>query len=115
MPEFTARHMKSGADGAAQRKWSANERDIKRPPHWNRTVSQVAVGLATPAERCLEPAIALVARPAIQGFERVRGAPDEEGDSGEGHWEVLLRGVDERLAISRRQWPAVKAATKPNG
>ena len=58
---------------------------------------------------------ALVARQAIQGFERVRSAPDEEGESGEGHWEVLLRGVDERLAISRRQWPAVKAATKPNG
>jgi two-component system response regulator AlgR len=58
---------------------------------------------------------ALVARQAIQGFERVRGAPDEEGEAGEGHWEVLLRGVNERLAISRRQWPAVKAATKPNG
>jgi two-component system response regulator AlgR len=56
---------------------------------------------------------ALVARSAIQGFERVRAAPDEDGESGEGHWEVLLRGVNERLPISRRQWPAVKAATKP--
>ena len=30
---------------------------------------------------------ALVARQAIQGFERVRSAPDEDGESGEGHWE----------------------------
>lgn len=53
---------------------------------------------------------ALVARLAIAGFERVRGLPDEDGAGGEGHWEVLLRGVPERLPISRRQWAAVKAA-----
>ena len=51
---------------------------------------------------------ALVARGAIEGFQRVR--PAEEGESGEGHWEVLLRGVAERLPISRRQWSTVKAA-----
>ena len=55
---------------------------------------------------------ALVARAAIEGFERVRGRPDDEGDGGEGHWEVQLRGVPERLPVSRRQWAAVKAATR---
>ena len=38
----------------------------------------------------------LVARAAVRGFERaVRG--------GETHWEVLLNGIEERLAVSRRQ------------
>jgi len=58
---------------------------------------------------------ALVARRYIAGFQRVRARPepgkaDGEGEAGEGHWEVLLRGLEERLAVSRRQWPAVKAA-----
>ena len=39
----------------------------------------------------------LVAREAIRGFERRVSA---EGDA---HWEVLLRGVDEALPVSRRQ------------
>jgi two-component system response regulator AlgR len=53
----------------------------------------------------------LVARSAITGFERVRPRPggEEEGGVGEGHWEVLLRGIPERLAVSRRQWAAVRA------
>jgi len=55
----------------------------------------------------------LVARRAILGFERVKGEVDEGGDAGEGHWEVLLRDTPERLPISRRQWPSVKAAAKP--
>lgn len=38
----------------------------------------------------------LVARAAIRGFER-----SEEG--GETHWVVVLAGVDERIAVSRRQ------------
>ncbi|MFT3757423.1 LytR/AlgR family response regulator transcription factor [Thauera sp.] len=49
----------------------------------------------------------LVARDAVLGVERVG-----EGD-GEGHWEVLLRGLEGpegRLPVSRRQWPAVKQA-----
>jgi two-component system response regulator AlgR len=50
---------------------------------------------------------ALVARRFIEGFRRVRAKG--EGET-EGHWEIVLRGMDERLAISRRQWPAVKAA-----
>jgi two-component system, LytTR family, response regulator AlgR len=49
---------------------------------------------------------ALVARRAVKGFER---SADEEGDS---HWEVLLNGIDERLPVSRRQWPTVKGLAK---
>jgi two-component system response regulator AlgR len=43
----------------------------------------------------------LVARTAVRGFERA-----EEG--GEGRWEVLLTGVDERIAVSRRQQHVVR-------
>ena len=39
----------------------------------------------------------LVARSAIRGFERATEA------AGDGHWVVMLNGVDEKLAISRRQ------------
>ncbi len=48
----------------------------------------------------------LVAREAVQGVERV-GEPD-----GEGYWQVLLKGMDERLPVSRRQWPAVRQALR---
>lgn len=44
----------------------------------------------------------LVARDAVVGFEHVR-------DGAEGHWAVVLRGLDERLPVSRRQWPQVRA------
>jgi two-component system response regulator AlgR len=44
----------------------------------------------------------LVARAAIRGFERTGGGDDEP------HWQVVLDGVDERLPVSRRQWPIVK-------
>jgi two-component system response regulator AlgR len=54
---------------------------------------------------------ALVARRFIEGFQRIRGKVEGESESAEGHWEILLRGMDERLAISRRQWPTVKAAS----
>jgi two-component system response regulator AlgR len=53
---------------------------------------------------------ALVARRFIEGFQRVRGKVEGEAETGEGHWEILLRGMEERLPISRRQWPIVKAA-----
>ena len=43
----------------------------------------------------------LVARAAVRGFER-----SEEG--GEAHWEVVLTGVDERIALSRRQQHVVR-------
>lgn len=46
----------------------------------------------------------LVARGAIAGFEKTAG------EDGETHWSVLLAGLDEKLPVSRRQWPAVKAA-----
>ncbi len=55
---------------------------------------------------------ALVARAAIQGFPRVKARPDGgDGDAGEGHWEVVLKAISERLPVSRRQWPTVKSAT----
>ncbi|HEX9672313.1 MAG TPA: LytTR family DNA-binding domain-containing protein [Burkholderiales bacterium] len=38
----------------------------------------------------------LVARAAVRGFERTM-------KDGEAHWEVLLDGVEERIAVSRRQ------------
>jgi two-component system response regulator AlgR len=44
----------------------------------------------------------LVARAAIRGFER---APNDEGEA---HWLVVLDGLEERLPVSRRQWPAVR-------
>ena len=45
----------------------------------------------------------LVARAAIAGCER------ETGPDGDSHWVILLKGVAERLAVSRRQWPQLKA------
>ena len=44
----------------------------------------------------------LVARAAIRGFERTGGGEDEP------HWQVVLEGLEERLPVSRRQWPLVK-------
>lgn len=50
---------------------------------------------------------ALAAREAIVGFER--GVKDD----GESQWQALIRGVPEKLPVSRRQWPIVKACMKP--
>lgn len=47
----------------------------------------------------------LVARDAVAGVAR---ATEQEG--GEGYWAVLLNGVEERLPVSRRQWPTVRDA-----
>ena len=44
----------------------------------------------------------LIARAAIRGFER------GEGDGADGHWDVLLKGSDERVAVSRRQQHIVR-------
>jgi two-component system, LytTR family, response regulator AlgR len=44
----------------------------------------------------------LVARAAVRGFERA------VTDSGEAHWVVLLDGLDETLAVSRRQQHIVR-------
>jgi two-component system, LytTR family, response regulator AlgR len=43
----------------------------------------------------------LVARAAVRGFERA----EMDGESG---WEVVLQGVDERIAVSRRQQYVVR-------
>jgi two-component system, LytTR family, response regulator AlgR len=45
----------------------------------------------------------IVARPAVVGFER-----SHEADA-EGQWMVLLKGVPEKLPVSRRQWPVIRA------
>ncbi|HUJ86080.1 MAG TPA: LytTR family DNA-binding domain-containing protein [Burkholderiales bacterium] len=44
----------------------------------------------------------LVAKAAIRGFERAADEDDEP------RWLVVLDGLDERLPISRRQWPALR-------
>ena len=46
----------------------------------------------------------LVARAAIRGFERTAGGGEEDP-----HWSVVLEGIEERMPVSRRMWPAVKA------
>jgi len=48
----------------------------------------------------------LAARAAVAGFEREHEAA---GGDAEGHWVLLLRGLSERLPVSRRQWAQVKA------
>jgi two-component system response regulator AlgR len=57
---------------------------------------------------------ALVARDAILGVERGAVAVDAEGEGEKAQesWQVILRGIDDRLPISRRQWPGVKALVK---
>ena len=49
----------------------------------------------------------LVARAAVTGVERAA----DQGDA-EAHWQVILDGSEERLPVSRRQWPQVKALLK---
>ena len=44
----------------------------------------------------------LVARAAIRGFERAAVSDDEP------HWVVVLEGLEERLPVSRRQWPGLR-------
>ena len=44
----------------------------------------------------------LVSRAAIRGFERAGGAEEEP------HWQVVLEGLEERLPVSRRQWPVLR-------
>jgi two-component system response regulator AlgR len=69
----------------------------------------------------------LVARHAIIGVERgmqmapaaqegtVGGAAGTEGDKAMESWQIILRDIDERLPISRRQWPVVKALVNSRG
>ncbi len=44
----------------------------------------------------------LVAKQAIEGFERATG------DDGEGHWVVVMKDIAEKLAVSRRQQHIVR-------
>jgi two-component system, LytTR family, response regulator AlgR len=53
---------------------------------------------------------ALVAKHCIQGVEKSFSA-GEDGEA-EQQWQVVLRGVNERLDVSRRQWPLVKALVR---
>jgi two-component system response regulator AlgR len=57
---------------------------------------------------------ALVARHAITGVERASMTVDAEadGEKSQDTWQVILRDIDDRLPISRRQWPVVKALVR---
>jgi two-component system response regulator AlgR len=56
---------------------------------------------------------ALVARNAIVGVERGTLTIDEsESEKAQESWQVILRDLDDRLPISRRQWAAVKALVR---
>ncbi|HYD81431.1 MAG TPA: LytTR family DNA-binding domain-containing protein [Paucimonas sp.] len=60
---------------------------------------------------------ALVARDAIAGVEKGAQQADAEQEGGNQErgqeaWQVIVRGIDDRLPISRRQWPAVKALVR---
>ena len=55
---------------------------------------------------------ALVARGAIIGVERGRRGTDYDAGEGVDHWQVVLRGTNDRLPISRRQWSTIKAMVK---
>lgn len=57
---------------------------------------------------------ALVARNAIIGVERASPVIDSdgEGDKTQEPWQVILRDIDDRLPISRRQWSVVKALVR---
>ncbi len=56
---------------------------------------------------------ALVSRKSIVGFERIKGEFKENGvRPNEGHWEVLLKDIADRLPVSRRQWTVVRAVVR---
>jgi two-component system response regulator AlgR len=54
----------------------------------------------------------LVTTSAVAGFEKVADGSDDEGDTGGGsggvHWVAVIRGVPEKLPVSRRQQHVVK-------
>jgi two-component system response regulator AlgR len=52
----------------------------------------------------------LVARDVVAGYER----DHETAGEAEPRWALILNGVPERLAVSRRLWPQVKAALAGN-
>jgi two-component system response regulator AlgR len=54
----------------------------------------------------------LVAKKAIAGVERGVIGTDPDGEKTQEGWQVIVKDVNERLPISRRQWPVVKALVK---
>jgi two-component system response regulator AlgR len=52
----------------------------------------------------------LVARSVVTGVERAVDTGEAEA-----HWRVILDGAEDRLPVSRRQWPQVKALLKLQG
>jgi two-component system, LytTR family, response regulator AlgR len=54
----------------------------------------------------------LVAKAAIRGFERGAG---EGSEGGEGRWSVLLKDLDERIPVSRRQQHVVRGVGREGG
>lgn len=57
---------------------------------------------------------ALVARRAVRALER-RHVPGDDEDNGKEGWAVRLQGLDEWLAVSRRQVAAVREALSSEG
>ncbi|MFZ6844197.1 LytR/AlgR family response regulator transcription factor [Undibacterium sp. RuTC16W] len=57
---------------------------------------------------------ALVARNAIVGVERATTIvdADSENEKISESWQVIMRDCEERLPISRRQWPVIKALVR---
>jgi two-component system response regulator AlgR len=57
---------------------------------------------------------ALVARSAIIGVERATHIIDAENENEKAteSWQVILRDTQERLPISRRQWPVIKGLVR---
>jgi len=51
----------------------------------------------------------LVAWHAIVGVERGHGDTGDDADKTMDSWQVILRDIEERLSVSRRQWPIIKA------
>ena len=56
---------------------------------------------------------ALVARNAIIGVARgTQAVVDGDVEKIQETWHVILRGVDQKLPISRRQWAVIKALVR---
>lgn len=54
----------------------------------------------------------LVARVAIAGYEHGHEPEDVKGAEGEPRWQLILRGIPDRVQVSRRQWPQLRALLK---
>ena len=86
------------------------ETGVFSPHLWARSgapvVEEIAKGLYV-AWLIRTNRVAFMVDSAIAGFAREHETCDTDS---EGHWLLLLRDSSERLAVSRRQWPQVKAA-----